>query len=169
MAEIIETTVGARRFVAGWLLWHIRDICGNLLFHHRLEGVGDWGGEVHQLLRDGMDKPQSHGVERKSVDRGGFRPVFAVAGDGMADFLHMDTNLVLPARLQLHGEQRVAVGGLQGLITGEGRLADFRVVGDIDHMLGVLGEQPPDLPCRRHHLPFDDRSEERRVGKECRL
>ena len=87
------------------------------------EGGGDGGGEAEELAGDGVDEHQRAGMEGQTVDGRGFGAIAAVAGDGVAEVVHVHTDLVFAPCLKLYFDEGVAVGRFDGFVAGEGKLA----------------------------------------------
>ena len=95
-------------------------------------------------------------MESQPVYRRRLRSVLPVAGNRMAEFLHVYTDLIFPSGLELDFQKSVAVAGLERRVPCEGNLPYRRIIGDIDYVLGVFGEKSADLPLGRLDFPLHD-------------
>ena len=80
------------------------------LFHHRLEGSRNGGGEAEELAGDGMDEFEGARVEGEAVDGRRAGTVAAVTGYGVPEIFHVDADLVFATRFKLNLHEGVAVG-----------------------------------------------------------
>lgn len=107
-----------------------------------------------------MDELQSAGVESEPVYGGCSSSVAAVAYDWMAEVFHVDSNLVLAARVEAQFNECVAVRAVENAVARDGELA-VGVDGPgsgVDFMLGVLVEVRADGSLVIFDISLDNRN-----------
>ncbi len=77
-------------------------------------------GEVHVLPGHRMDKTKRLSMKCHTVNGRTFRPVAAIAGNGVTKIFHMDTDLVFASGVQRDLHQRIPVARAQGPVTRNG-------------------------------------------------
>ncbi len=113
--------------------------------------------ELQLLLSDGMDEGDAAGMEADSADGVGLCAVLEVADHGMADVLHVHTDLVLSACLQTKLNQRTVVGALKGAEVGDGESAALGLDGrGVGHEALVVVEPRADGAAVALHAALDD-------------
>src|SRR5688572_18532267 len=94
-----------------------------------------------------MDDREARRVESDPAGGVRARAVLAVAGDGMADLLHVRADLVLPPRLDGELERSVRRSGLEDPVVRHAELAGL-ISGGADATVRVVLEAAPDGPLR---------------------
>ena len=91
-----------------------------LTFKHSKECLGNRRFECHVVAEDGVIEVEAEGVESEAADGVVAVAVFDVAADGVAEVLHVYTDLVLATGFEFEFYQRVAVVRAEYAVVGEG-------------------------------------------------
>ena len=108
--------------------------------------------ELHLFARDGVVEAELEGVQRQTAEGiEVLEAIASVADDGMAEVLHVDTDLVLAAGFEVELHERIAVGTLDGAVVGDGFLAAVVRGAGVD-VEGAVGEPGVDNALVFLHL-----------------